>query len=222
MGMIDRFLGMGQTITAATQAAGTMAEVFTPNATRVAELDAEARAQALAELSAEFAHATTGFDHFVNGLNRLPRPLLTLGTIGLFVHAMIDPVSFSRRMEGLALVPEPLWWLIGAIVSFYFGAREAHYFRSRVWPKATVRAKVVGRASEDWRAPVFGQEDEDQWRAPALTGGEQGSGSVVAEMEQNLDGGEAASILSPAQDAADGFADNAALRDWAAARQGAQ
>jgi len=26
-------------------------------------------------------------------------------------------------MAGLALVPEPLWWLLGAIVSFYFGAR---------------------------------------------------------------------------------------------------
>ncbi len=27
-------------------------------------------------------------------------------------------------MQGIALVPEPLWWLMGAIVSFYFGARS--------------------------------------------------------------------------------------------------
>jgi hypothetical protein len=27
-------------------------------------------------------------------------------------------------MQGIALVPEPLWWLMGAIVSFYFGARH--------------------------------------------------------------------------------------------------
>jgi len=27
-------------------------------------------------------------------------------------------------MQGIALVPEPLWWLMGAIVSFYFGARR--------------------------------------------------------------------------------------------------
>jgi hypothetical protein len=26
-------------------------------------------------------------------------------------------------MTGIALVPDPLWWLLGAIVSFYFGAR---------------------------------------------------------------------------------------------------
>ncbi len=37
---------------------------------------------------------------------------------------MIDPVWFAARMSGLAQVPEPLWWLMGAIVSFYFGARH--------------------------------------------------------------------------------------------------
>jgi Holin of 3TMs, for gene-transfer release len=37
-------------------------------------------------------------------------------------------------------VPEPLWWLLGAIVGFYFGAREAHYFRTR--PVDTAGAPV--------------------------------------------------------------------------------
>jgi hypothetical protein len=36
-------------------------------------------------------------------------------------------------------VPEPLWWLLGAIVSFYFGARELHYLRSPP-RRATLRA----------------------------------------------------------------------------------
>jgi hypothetical protein len=41
--------------------------------------------------------------------------------------AMSDPVWFSTRMQGISLVPDPLWWLMGAIVSFYFGARhQAH------------------------------------------------------------------------------------------------
>jgi hypothetical protein len=68
-----------------------------------------------------------GFDRFVDGLNRLPRPLLAFGTLGLFAAAMVDPIWFASRMQGLALVPEPLWWLVGAIISFYFGARyQAH------------------------------------------------------------------------------------------------
>ena len=37
---------------------------------------------------------------------------------------MVNPIWFASRMQGIALVPEPLWWLMGAIVSFYFGARS--------------------------------------------------------------------------------------------------
>lgn len=147
MGMIDRFIGAGRTITAVGNAAGQVAEVFTPNQTRRMELDEEAYARALAEHGQEFEWAgDTHFDAMVNGLNRLPRPLLTLGTIGLFIYAMAEPVGFAQRMEGLALVPEPLWWLMGAIVSFYFGAREAHYFRRRVWPKSKVTSTITASA----------------------------------------------------------------------------
>ncbi|MDX1780092.1 MAG: holin family protein, partial [Thalassovita sp.] len=64
------------------------------------------------------------FDRLMDAINRLPRPGLALGTLGLFVAAMVDPVWFAARMQGIALVPEPLWWLLGAIVSFYFGARH--------------------------------------------------------------------------------------------------
>ena len=42
----------------------------------------------------------------------------------IFVTAMVNPLWFAERMQGIALVPEPLWWLLGVIVSFYFGARQ--------------------------------------------------------------------------------------------------
>ena len=151
MGMIDRFIGAGPAIAAMGNAAGQLSEVFTPNATRRMELDEEAYARAITQAQAEFSHAPqTWWDSLMNGLNRLPRPLLTLGTIGLFAYAMIDPPGFSMRMEGLALVPEPLWWLMGAIVSFYFGAREAHYFRGRVWPRAKVTTTTTAGAQGDF------------------------------------------------------------------------
>ena len=115
--------------------------------------------------AAEFAQAPAGAFHgFVDGLNRLPRPMLALGTLGLFVYAMVEPVGFSARMQGLALVPEPLWWLMGAIVSFYFGAREAHYFRRRVWPRAKVQTTVVGE--DAWRAPRAQPADHHHRRRP--------------------------------------------------------
>lgn len=131
MGLIGKVLGLGDAAQAVGQSAARLAEVFTPNRTQEMALSAGAYEAALAEAGAEFSSAGTGrFDRFVNGLNRLPRPLLALGTLGLFIYAMADPAGFSLRMQGLDQVPEPLWWLLGAVVSFYFGAREAHYFRA--------------------------------------------------------------------------------------------
>lgn len=100
-------------------------EVFRENAEAGAVRSAQAQGQAMSQYGAEFAVARQGgFDRFMDGLNRLPRPALALGTLGLFVSAMVDPLWFSERMQGIALVPEPLWWLLGVIVSFYFGARH--------------------------------------------------------------------------------------------------
>ncbi len=146
MGLMDRFLGAGATVTSVANAATGITEVFRENSTRRMELDEEAYARAMAQFSGEFAAAPRGwFDGLMNGLNRLPRPVMTLGTVGLFVYAMVEPEGFGLRMENLNLVPEPLWWLLGAIISFYFGAREAHYFRSRpVIPLASkARANAV-------------------------------------------------------------------------------
>jgi len=131
MGMMQRILGGPQAIAAAGEAVSDVAEIFHANETRQMELSAEAHRAALDSHGEEFQYGRAGlFDRVINGINRMPRPFLALGTIGLFVFAMVDPVAFSDRMVGLNAVPEPLWWLLGAIVSFYFGAREMHYFRT--------------------------------------------------------------------------------------------
>lgn len=142
MGLISPPL-TASAITALGRAATGVAEVLTPSATRRMELSAEAQMAALDELGSEFRLPAPGwFDRLVNGLNRLPRPFLAFGTIGLFVYAMIDPAAFASRMVGLNAVPEPLWWLLGAVVAFYFGARETFYFRNRsgTAPEAGARA----------------------------------------------------------------------------------
>ncbi|WP_170425134.1 holin family protein [Ruegeria arenilitoris] len=101
------------------------AEVFRENAENNAQRALATRRQAVEQFGAEFQLGQKSrFNRFVDGLNRLPRPAMALGTLGLFVAAMVDPVWFSARMQGIALVPEPLWWLLGVIVSFYFGARH--------------------------------------------------------------------------------------------------
>ena len=132
MGMMGQILTGANTVSAIGSAAKGVAEVFVPSATRRMELSAEAQMAALSQLGEEYGLPALGrFDRIVNGLNRLPRPFLAFGTLGLFTYAMIDPLAFSQRMVGLNSVPEPLWWLLGAIVAFYFGARETWYFRNR-------------------------------------------------------------------------------------------
>ncbi|WP_022703514.1 holin family protein [Pseudorhodobacter ferrugineus] len=161
MGVIANLFGGAQAVTAIGTAAKDIAEVFTPSATRQMELSAEAQMAALRQLGAEYADPGLGwFDRMVNGLNRLPRPMLAFGTLGLFVYAMVEPVSFGERMVGLNLVPDPLWWLLGAVVGFYFGAREAHYYRRPTAPVAVPapeNAAAMTAVSEpnpalqDWR-----------------------------------------------------------------------
>jgi holin (3TMs family) len=98
--------------------------------------NAAAYQAALGQFGAEFARAPRGwFDIAVDGINRLPRPVLAFSVLGLFAFAMLDPVSFAARMQGLALVPEPLWWIIGSVIAFYFGSRET--FKARQFRGAT-------------------------------------------------------------------------------------
>lgn len=123
MGLIDGIFGFlfgsGRNVIKET------AEVFRPNAEAEAVRSLAQNEAALQQFAAEFAVPRRGlFDRLIDGLNRVPRPALAIGTLGLFVSAMVDPIWFAERMQGIALVPEPLWWLMGAIVSFYFGARH--------------------------------------------------------------------------------------------------
>lgn len=153
MGLIGKIIGGPNGVAALGSAVKGVAEVFTPSATRRMELSAQAQMSALDQLGAEYQNPGAGFfDRLVNGLNRLPRPFLAFGTLGLFTYAMVDPVGFTHRMSGLHAVPEPLWWLLGAIVAFYFGARETHYFRDRKIPAPPL---VISQQAQDEANPAL-------------------------------------------------------------------
>ncbi len=156
MGMMERILGIGGTARDVGAAVGGVAEVFVGNRAERDAADHGRFTTVLGQYGAEFATAGRGgrFDRFVNALNRLPRPLMTIGTLGLFVYAMVEPVGFGLRMRGLELVPEPLWWLLGAIVSFYFGARELHHQRVRTGLSRVAGAAVAPPIAAPLAEPV--------------------------------------------------------------------
>ena len=182
MGLITRAMGLifggGGNVVAET------AEVFRENAEAAAGRAATIQSGAMAQFAQEFAVPRKGwFDRFMDGLNRVPRPAMALGTLGLFVAAMADPIWFASRMQGIALVPEPLWWLLGAIVSFYFGARhqaKGQEFRRSVAETMAQAGTVVGnvraiealdRGPEAPRAPRGPAAGASGARASAAGGG---------------------------------------------------
>ena len=153
-------------------------EVFRENAEVAAERQASYRAAALGQFAAEFAVPRKGwFDRFMDALNRVPRPALALGTLALFISAMYDPIWFASRMQGVALVPEPLWWLLGAIVSFYFGARyqvKGQEFQRSIAQTVLRASDVTGNiaalnaldaGSADDGAQASTNQALDDWRA---------------------------------------------------------
>lgn len=135
-GVLRMLFGGGRNVVAET------AQVFRENAEAGADRGARVQMQAMQQHGKEFEIARQGgFDRFMDGVNRLPRPALALGTLGLFVSAMVSPLWFAERMQGIALVPEPLWWLLGVIVSFYFGAR--HQVKSQQFQREIVQTMAV-------------------------------------------------------------------------------
>lgn len=84
------------------------------------------------EFSAEFRQLTkrTWWDSFIDGLNRLPRPTIVSLVIGYFLTSWMDPEQFAVINAGLATVPSPMWYVLSAIIGFYFAARELHKFRT--------------------------------------------------------------------------------------------
>jgi len=115
-------------------------ETFRPNAEAQSQRSAEFQTAALRQFGAEFTPSRGLFDRIIDGLNRLPRPAMALGVLFLIGSAMVDPIWFASRMQGLALVPDPLWWLLGAIVSFYFGAR--HQVKAQAF-QASIAATMI-------------------------------------------------------------------------------
>jgi Holin of 3TMs, for gene-transfer release len=91
------------------------------------DLAEELRARAEAVLPPAIAGLSprrrAAYDRLLDAVNRLPRPLMVLGSLVLVGSALVAPDWFAARMEALSDMPEALWWIIGAVLSLHFGAR---------------------------------------------------------------------------------------------------
>jgi Holin of 3TMs, for gene-transfer release len=80
---------------------------------------------ALEQFAAEFQPRAerTRWDSFIDGLNRVPRPLITLAVLAFFLLAPLDPLRFAQIARAYELMPDGFWALLSVIVAFYFGGR---------------------------------------------------------------------------------------------------
>ena len=109
-----------------------VAEVFTENKENKGQRQHEEAmadigrdVSSLQQFAAEFhdRQNRTRWDSFVDGLNRLPRPLLTIGILSFFVLAPLNPAKFLEIAKAYELMPPGYWALLSVIVGFYFGGR---------------------------------------------------------------------------------------------------
>lgn len=167
MNWLSKIFGGG--VTAVTKGVERTVEVFRPNAEKSAARDHEYNTAALGQFSAEFvarAHRSW-WDSFVDGLNRLPRPVITLGVLGLFVLAPINPDKFIQVASAYTLIPDGMWALLGLIVAFYFGGRmqaTGADFRIKKEMVETAKSVQALRISPDEDAPGRNKV-VDEWLA---------------------------------------------------------
>jgi hypothetical protein len=79
----------------------------------------------LSEHASEFVSrpTRTKWDSFIDGLNRLPRPLIVLWVCVFFVWPFFGPESFLQYVLSMELIPDSLWMIFLTILGFYFGGR---------------------------------------------------------------------------------------------------
>ena len=120
--MIGQILkGLAGLANPVTQVAG----AFIPNAENQAMRSHDEMESARRQFAREFGHDRTWWDSLINGLNRLPRPIIVGGIIYYFYLAFAVPGAFQAINAGLASIPEAMWWVIGAVIGFYFPLRSA-------------------------------------------------------------------------------------------------
>jgi len=88
--------------------------------------------QPMTQFANEFGYASsrTWFDVLIDGLNRLPRPVIVSSIMYYMWLSWADPEYFAQVNQGLATIPEAMWALILSVVGFFFTIRELHHSRT--------------------------------------------------------------------------------------------
>jgi len=140
MSWLSNIFGGG--VTAVSKGVERIGGVFTENREARGQRHHEANMATMGQFAAEFVARKhrSHWDSFVDGLNRLPRPLITLSVLGLFVYAPYDPEKFALVASAYGLIPAGFWGLLSVIIAFYFGGRLSLHRQDFEVSKASIAA----------------------------------------------------------------------------------
>lgn len=123
---------------------------------------ADARSAVYQQFASEFGHSKTWWDSMIDGINRLPRPIMTFGTIYIFWLCWSDPVTFMQGATALQAMPKEGWYILAAVVTFWFAAKLPKDFgKYKVQKGAIEIAQTVAqvRAGKERAEPGEGIPD---------------------------------------------------------------
>lgn len=85
------------------------------------------------QFASEFRDLSTRtyWDSFVDGINRLPRSIMTFGLIYLFYYCWTDPEAFIKGATALQAMPYEGWVALWMILGFWFGTKAIQYLPSK-------------------------------------------------------------------------------------------
>ncbi len=136
------------------------------------------RQAAVSQFAGEFEHAGDGwFDSFINGVNRIPRPLGFFCVIAYFLWMIKDPDGAKEFANNLTANPVWFTFMITGIVGFFYGFRSLDKHFSRRYRKSdqqayanasATRASTEAFASETANDATEGEDGDTDPVKPAL------------------------------------------------------
>ncbi len=117
--------GIGKSVTGITASIVALRKMKKGDQAERDRMAVESTLGAQKQLVAEFTRADRNwYDTLISAINRVPRPAMVFLTVAYFVYSFYSPQEFAVINEGLATVPDQMWYVLLTIISFYFGSRH--------------------------------------------------------------------------------------------------
>ena len=120
------------------------------------------------------------FNQLIDGYNRLMRPAMTSGIIYLFIWACVDPVEFTLTVQALQIIPDMMWYVLLAIISFWFGGRILEKAPMKITANEIAKSKEISKKIKEERTNL----SNDKYIQVDIDAPKQSTNKIVTEWKK--------------------------------------